>query len=126
MQNDIDAIYSKLVTLETEIQNLRQGYMLVNQRYTKAIYSLNSLTTSALDTTKWAAIAAEKALFAAKKSAAAASVAATNDMIAAAEAAADAAAATKRAADAAAEAVRISNQAAEAARNARKKNGNKS
>ena len=72
MKEDIEKIYAKLISLETEIANLRQGYMVVNQRYAEAIGTLKSLTASALEAAKRAAIAAEKALLAAQSSAAAA------------------------------------------------------
>jgi len=62
MQNDIDKIYEKLLSLETELQNLRQGYVSLNQEYAAAVSSLNSLTINALEASKRAVIAAEKAL----------------------------------------------------------------
>ena len=106
MKDDIEKIYAKLVNLETEVTNLRTGYIVVNQRYAEAMGSLKALTASALEAAKRAAIAAEKALLAAKSSATAAKLAASESVIDAAEAAA--------------EAVRMSNLASESARNARK------
>jgi hypothetical protein len=41
MQGDIDKIYAKLISLETEVTNLRQGYIVVNKRYTEALSSLS-------------------------------------------------------------------------------------
>lgn len=96
MNKEIENIYSKLVNLETEVNNLRQGYAVINQRYSEAIGTLKNLTSSALEAAKRAAIAAEKALLAARNSAKAAQLAA---------------------------AVRMSNAAAESARSARKKAG---
>ena len=108
MKEDINKIYAKLLSLETEVQNLRQGYVTLNQQYAAAVSTLNSLTISALEASKRAAIAAEKALSAARNSAKAAHLAASKDAIEAAEAAA--------------KAVRMSNAAAESARSARTKN----
>ncbi|WP_114636717.1 hypothetical protein [Polynucleobacter necessarius] len=59
MQEDIEKIYAKLVNLETEIQNLREGYIIISERYTVAISSLKSLTASALEAAKRAAVAAK-------------------------------------------------------------------
>ena len=58
MKDDIDKIYAKLVSLEAEIQSLRQGYVTLNQQYAAAVISLNTLTTSALEASKRAAVAA--------------------------------------------------------------------
>jgi hypothetical protein len=60
MNDDIEKIYAKLVAHETEIINLRKGFMIVNERYTKALASLKELT-SAADAAKKACQAAEKA-----------------------------------------------------------------
>jgi len=81
MTSKIEKIYAKLLSLEAEVSNLRQGYIVVNQRYTEAIGALKLLTTSALEAAKRAAIAAEKALVAAKKSSDAANLAASKQVI---------------------------------------------
>ena len=52
MNDDIEKIYAKLVAHETEIINLRKGYMIVNERYTKALASLKELTSSAAEAAK--------------------------------------------------------------------------
>ena len=90
MKEDIDKIYAKLVSLETEVTNLRQGYMVVNLRYTAALSSLKELTNSATLAAKKACIAAEQAAIATNKCAIAAKEAASKSVIEAAEAAADA------------------------------------
>ena len=61
MNDDIEKIYAKLVAHETEIINLRKGYMIVNERYTKALASLKELTSSAAEAAKKACLAAEHA-----------------------------------------------------------------
>jgi hypothetical protein len=61
MQDDIEKIYSKLVSLETEVSHLRQVYITVNARYAEPIGTLKNLTSSALEAAKRAAISAEKA-----------------------------------------------------------------
>lgn len=40
MNQEIEKIYAKLIDLESEVANLRQGYIVVNQRYAEAIGSL--------------------------------------------------------------------------------------
>jgi hypothetical protein len=72
MKEDIDKIYAKLISLETEVSNLRQGYITVNARYAEALGTLKELTSSALEAAKRAAISAEKASRSAKNCATAA------------------------------------------------------
>ena len=132
MNDDIEKIYAKLVAHETEIINLRKGYMIINERYTKALVSLKQLTNSAAEAAKKACLAAEKANFATAQCFTAAKEAANQSVIEAAEAAAEAAnfsaeaaieaaAATKRAAEAAADAVKMANAAAATAKGLRDK-----
>ena len=116
MADDIEKIYAKLIAHESEIMNLRQGYMIVNERYTQALHSLKELTDTAAHAAKQACIAAEQATISTRKCAEAAKKAADQQVIDAAEAAA-----TKRATLAAAEAVKLSNLAAESARTAKRK-----
>ena len=52
MNDDIEKIYAKLVAHETEIINLRKGYMILNERYTKALGSLKELTNNAAEAAK--------------------------------------------------------------------------
>ncbi len=85
MQEDIQKIYAKLVNLESEVLNLRKGYIIVNKRYADALSNLKSLTSSALEAAKRTGFAAEKALLAAKNSAKAAKLAASKEVIDAAE-----------------------------------------
>ena len=77
MKDDIEKIYTKLVNLETEVSNLRQGYITVNARYAEALGTLKALTSSALEAAKRAAISAEKASLSAKNCATAAKLAAS-------------------------------------------------
>ncbi len=102
LKDDIEKIYAKLIALETEVVNLRQGYVVVNTRYAEALGSLKHLTHTSLE--------------AAKRAAAAVAHQAEESLL---QASAQAAAAAKRAAEAAAEAVKMSNLASESARTAR-------
>ena len=112
---DIEKIYAKLVSLETEVTNLRNGYVIVNKRYTEALTTLKTLTQTSLVAAKRAAVAAEKASHAAKICATAAKAAAEKYVIDAAEAAASAAAMAAEAAIQAAAAASASAAAAAAA-----------
>ena len=98
MKDDIEKIYGKLVSLESEVGNLRQGYITVNARYADALGTLKTLTSSSLEAAKRAAASAEKASLSAKNCATAAKVAASKAIVEAADAAADAAAASAEAA----------------------------
>jgi hypothetical protein len=89
MTDEIQKIYSKIVGLETEVGDLRQGYLLINRRYSAALTSLKELTSHASEAAKRSASGALKA-----------------------------AEAAKHAAEAATEAVKMSNLASEAARSA--------
>ena len=40
MTKDLQNIYAKLVILETEVSDLRQGYVIINRRYSNALASL--------------------------------------------------------------------------------------
>ncbi len=62
-----------------------QGYVTLNQQYAAAVSGLRTLTTTALETSKRAAISAKKALLAARNSAKAAHLAASKDAIEAAK-----------------------------------------
>ena len=88
MQDDIEKIYAKLIAHESEIINLRQGYIVVNEKYTAALSSLRTLTISAAEAAKRACTAAERASIATTKCSVAAKEAANNSVIVAAEAAA--------------------------------------
>ena len=118
MSEEIPKIYAKLVALETVVSDLRQGYLIVNQRYTNALASLKDLTAHASEAAKRSATGALKAAEAAKNASMAATVAhqaEESSLIASAQAAE----ATKIATDAATEAVKMSNLAADVARTAR-------
>lgn len=84
MKDDIEKIYAKLIAHETEIINLRKGYMIVNERYTKALTSLKELTASAAEAAKKAALAAEHAKQATERCANAAREAASQSVVIAA------------------------------------------
>ena len=88
MNDDIEKIYAKLVAHETEIINLRKGYMILNERYTKALGSLKELTNNAAEAAKKACIAAEKASIATAQCAHVATIAADHSVIQATESAA--------------------------------------
>ncbi len=112
MEQEAAKIYEKLAALETEVLGLRDGYLLVNKRYSETLHSLKSLTTDASEAAQRAAAAAEKSLLACDNAAKAASLAADNNALQAALAAA----ASKSAARAAAEAVRMAHAANASAR----------
>jgi hypothetical protein len=67
MEQDVDKIYAKLISLENEISNLRQGYMVVNQRYTETLNILMDLTNSAAEAAKKACLSAEQSAIATSK-----------------------------------------------------------
>jgi hypothetical protein len=95
MSEETDKIYARLAAQHTEIANLRQGYVIVNNRYATALESLRMLSSNAREAMKRAEAAAQKAAFAAKSAADVAS-----EVVAAAvtEAAATVAIAAKKAA----------------------------
>ena len=68
-------IYAKLADLETEISALRDGYMLVNQRYADTLASMKTLTALTLEAALRSASAAEKSAQASQNAAQAASAA---------------------------------------------------
>ena len=92
MKEDTEKTYAKLISLETEVMNLRQGYAVVNQRYLEALGSLKLLTQNALDATMRAAAAAEKAAFSSKSCARVAAFAARSAVLESDEVSAHAAA----------------------------------
>jgi len=112
MSEEIEKIYSKLIALETVVSDLRQGYLIVNQRYTNALASLKELTAHASEAAKRSAASALKAAEAAKNASLAAAEAAAIPVLTAADAAAVAAA---HAAEAAIEAAASAASAAAAA-----------
>ena len=57
-------IFAKLTELETEMHALREGYLVLNKRYTHALHSMKALTASALEAAMRAATAAEKSALA--------------------------------------------------------------
>ena len=76
MADEIKLIQSKLVSLETEVSDLRQGYIIINRRYTNALASLKDLTAHASESAKRSANAAIKAADAARNASTAATEAA--------------------------------------------------
>jgi hypothetical protein len=77
MNDEIKQILKKIIDLESEMTNLKEGYFNVNKSYVKSLTSLKTLTHYAADAAKRSA-----------KSAALAAKAATNAAHAAQEAAA--------------------------------------
>ena len=47
MQDKLEDIYARLIAHETEIMNLRKGYLVINEKYATALGSLRALTVSA-------------------------------------------------------------------------------
>ena len=108
-------IHAKIAQLEADIASLRDGYMIVNKRYTQTLVSLKQLTQNALEAALRAATAAEKAALASKNATAAALSSASAKIIGALHAAVEAA---SLAAVSAAEAAAASSAAAAAAASA--------
>ena len=110
-------IFAKLTTLEGELSALRQGFVVVNRKYSEVLTSLKKLSELSVEATQRASAAACRAESAARKAADTAKIAASQSILQAAEdaaahAAAESAEATRRATEAAAEAVRLSTAAA--------------
>lgn len=76
MTSEIKLIQSKLLSLETEVSDLRQGYIIINRRYSNALMTLKELTGHASESAKRSANAAIKAANAAKNASTAATEAA--------------------------------------------------
>ena len=93
MISNIKEIERKILSLETEVGDLRQGYLIINRRYSQALTALKELTAHAAEAAKRAANGAIKAAAAAKNASTAATEAAAFLVVVAADAAADAAAA---------------------------------
>ncbi len=110
-------IYARLTELENEVVTLRDGYLVVNKRYSRALMSMKVLTSSTLEAAIRAAAAAEKSSLCCQNAALAAKAAAAVPVIEAAEAAA---AATMRATTAAAAAAKLALEAAAIAKSLRK------
>ena len=55
MQEEAAKIYEKLAALETEVLSLRDGYLIVNKRYSETLQSLKALTTDASEAAQRAA-----------------------------------------------------------------------
>ena len=68
-------IYARLTELESEVVTLRDGYLVVNRRYSQALLSMKTLTNSTLEAALRAAAAAEKSSLACKNAAQAAQAA---------------------------------------------------
>ena len=94
MSDETEKMYARLAEQEREINNLRQGYVIVNTRYNSALKSLRLLSANAREAVKQADIATQKAAAASNL---AASVASDVVSKAVSEAAALVAAAAKKA-----------------------------
>lgn len=81
-------IFAKLAALDSEVVTLREGYLVLNKRYSEALASMKALTAHTLEAAIRAAIAAEKSALACKNASAAAMLAADIPMIEAVDAAA--------------------------------------
>lgn len=111
---------------------MRQGYVILNQRYSEAVGALKAISLSSLEVARRAATASERARVAAARSAAIGESAAEPAVAAVVDAAAhqipedvlrisaDAAVAVKQATESATEAARMAYLVAEAARRVRK------
>lgn len=74
-------IHSRMAQLVVDIGSLRDGYMIVNKRYTQTLYAMKQLTQNSLEAALRAATAAEKAALASKNAAASALASATANVI---------------------------------------------
>ena len=61
MSNETDLLHSTLALSQNEVMNLREGYGIVNSRYSAALASLKKLTDNTTEAIKRAAAAAENA-----------------------------------------------------------------
>ena len=68
----IKKIFDKLSALESEVAALREGYVVVNKRYTQTLDSVKGLTANALEAAMRSAAAAENSALACKHATAAA------------------------------------------------------
>ena len=84
-------IYAKLAQMEADIAGLRDGYLIVNKRYTQTLESVKLLTQHTLEAAMRAALAAEKAALACKTATQAAIASANAAVVDATRAAAQAA-----------------------------------
>ena len=75
MNAEISQINTKLAALQTELGGLREGYVVINKRYSDALDAINCLTSHAKDAAARAAAAAAKCLEAATHSLSAAQAA---------------------------------------------------
>lgn len=91
MNEEMDRIHSRLTQLEIEITNLRQGYIVVNERYNAAMESLRLLTTQATEAAKGAEAAAQHFGIASKSAAVVANDVAEKSVVTVAERATEAA-----------------------------------
>ena len=103
-----EQIHARLVALETEIMNLRQGYIVTNERYSNALIALRVLTTHSMDAAKRAAASAKKCVIAVQRALDAARQASDRSADRTVE---FAVAAAEASAEAAAEAVKLSHAA---------------
>lgn len=68
MNKEMEQIHARMGELEREITNLRQGYVIVNQRYSESLLSLKELSSFTTQAAKRSALAADHALLAARNS----------------------------------------------------------
>lgn len=61
MSEETEKIHARLVGLEIEVKNSREGYVVVNTRYNAALESLSELAKNATDAAKRAAESAAEA-----------------------------------------------------------------
>ena len=85
-------IYEKLQSMEERIDDLKSGYLLINQRYSETLSVLKRLTSSTLEAATRAAVSAEKSADACHNAMDAAIAAANAPLVAASIAAAESAA----------------------------------
>ena len=103
MSKTNDTLYDRVVSIEKELMNLRQGYVIVNDRYNTAMGSLTTVTHHSVVAAQKAALSAQNSETAASNAAKAAQVAAEHDVVSAAQSAAGAAHAAAEAATEAAQ-----------------------
>ena len=88
MSDELKEIYLKINMLESEVGDLRNGYLTINKSYSEALKSLKDLTEHACEAAKRSAQSAIRASEAAKNAAVAATEAAATSIVKAADAAA--------------------------------------
>ena len=80
-----DPLYARVVSIEKELINLRQGYVIVNDRYNSAMSLLTKVSSHSVVAAQKAAVSARNSETAAGNAAEAAKIAADHAVLSAAQ-----------------------------------------